>query len=404
MSKTSVDVCSDDRLTNNNIMNTYNRKSIVFKKGKGIWLIDDKENVYMDFVSGVAVNCLGHSHPVFVEKMKNQIENLTHVSNLYWTDEQLELGENLCSLSGLDSAFFCNSGTEAVETAFKLARKHGSIVNKKGKKNKIIVLENAFHGRTMGALSLTWNSKYKVPYEPLVENVVTTPLNDLSKLEAVVDDSVCAIIIEPIQGEGGIYKASKSFLEKASALALKYNALLVFDEVQCGIGRTGNMFAYQHYGIVPDILCLAKGLGAGMPIGAVLTNKRADVFEPGDHGSTFGGNPLASKAGITVLSIVGQNTFLNDVKTTSEYLISGLKKIDVKYNYLTEVRGAGLMLGIETKFKASQLIEKAMKEKLLLIAAGEKTIRLLPPLVITVSEIDLFLSKFEEIIKSLNEE
>lgn len=382
-----------------NIMNTYNRKSIVFEKGEGIWLYDKNGEKYMDFVSGVAVNCLGHSHPAIVDGLKNQVEHLMHVSNLYWTEEQISLGETLCSKSAMSSAFFCNSGTESIETAFKIARKYGLM--KEDGKSKVIVMKNAFHGRTMGALSLTWNDKYKKPFGSMMNDVIQVPLNDKDALSQAIDDTVCAVIMEPIQGEGGIHNADSSYLQYARDLADVHDALLIFDEVQCGIGRTGQLFAFQHTGVAPDVLCLAKGLGAGMPIGAVLVNERADVLEPGDHGSTFGGNPLACKAGNIVLGIVAEAQFLNAVITVSEYLTKSLKALNDKMPYLVDIRGSGLMLGIETTLKSSDIIEKAIEENLLLIGAGENTVRIIPPLIISNAEVDLFMEKFEIIMGKL---
>jgi acetylornithine/N-succinyldiaminopimelate aminotransferase len=383
----------------NNIMNTYNRKPIIFNKGEGIWLFDKNGKRYMDFVSGVAVNCLGHSHPAMVEGLQKQVENLMHVSNLYWTDEQIGLGKTLCSMSGLSSAFFCNSGAESLETAFKIARKYG--LSKADCKSKIIVMQNAFHGRTMGALSLTWNEKYKKPFGSLISEVVQVPLNDKCALSDTIDDKVCAIVIEPIQGEGGIYNADTEYLQYAKDLANEYDALLIFDEVQCGIGRTGNMFAFQDSGVKPDVLCLAKGLGGGMPIGAVVVSERADILTPGDHGSTFGGNPLACTAGNIVLGIVGDDSFLDNVKAASDYLIQGLNALHTKNAYLVEVRGSGLMLGVETTFKSTDVIEEALKHNLLLIGAGENTVRIIPPLIISMKEIDVFLEKVDKIICNL---
>lgn len=383
-------------------MKTYNRKSLVFEKGEGVWLIDEKGDKYLDFVSGVAVNCLGHSHPTLVKTMQDQVEKLMHVSNLYWTESQLTLGKRLSDLSGLSSVFFCNSGTEALETAFKIARKFGTSIN--SNKSKVIVMQNAFHGRTMGALSLTYNKKYKAPFGSLMTNIVEVPFNNISELEKAVDDSVCAILLEPIQGEGGIYSAEMAFLEAAKTLSEKHNALLIFDEVQCGIGRSGELFAFQKSGVLPDVLCMAKGLGAGMPIGAVAVSEKADVLVPGDHGSTFGGNPLACCAGNVVLDHIAESTFLAAVKETSKYVVDELTKLNSKYDFLVEIRGEGLMLGVETKYSSADIVEKALEENLLLIGAGQNTVRIIPPLVIEKTEIDVFIKKFEAIICKLMDE
>ncbi len=391
---------STKNINSDSIMNTYGRKDVVFEKGSGVWLYDDAGNKYLDFVAGVAVNCLGHSHPAIVETMKSQVENLIHVSNIYWTQSQLDLGEKLCKESGLSSAFFCNSGTESLEAAMKIARKFGKA--KSDDKTKIVVLEKAFHGRTIGALSLTWNEKYKKPFGPLVDNIVAVPLNDTEGLKDIMDENVCAIIMEPIQGEGGIYNSSQTFIETARAMADTYDALLIFDEVQCGMGRTGYLFAHQLYDVKPDVLCLAKGLGAGMPIGAVVVNARADVLVPGDHGSTFGGNPLACATGNAVMDIIGEASFLDQVKSVSAYLIESFNALNEKYDFLKEIRGSGLILGVETKYKSAEIIEKALEEGLLLIGAGENTVRIIPPLVISKEEIDIFIDKFEKILLALS--
>ncbi len=391
---------SSNKINAESIMNTYGRKDIVFEKGSGVWLYDESGNAYLDFVAGVAVNCLGHSHPEIVKAMQTQVANLVHVSNIYWTQAQIDLGDKLCAKSGLSSAFFCNSGTESLEAALKIGRKYGKTISKD--KTKIVVLEKAFHGRTMGALSLTWNPKYKEPFGPLVDQISAVPLNDIKALTNMMDDDVCAIIMEPIQGEGGIYNSEKAFVESARALADQHDALLIFDEVQCGMARTGHLFAHQMYGVKPDVLCLAKGLGAGMPIGAVIVNERADVLVPGDHGSTFGGNPLACSAGNVVMDIVSKPAFLDHVKAISSYIKKALQTLDETHDFLKEIRGEGLILGVETKYKSADIIEKALGEELLLIGAGENTVRIIPPLVITEKEIDIFINKFEIVLNQLS--
>lgn len=382
-----------------NVMKTYNRQPVTFEKGLGVWLTDNYGNDYLDFGAGVAVNSLGHSHTKLVEGLKNQVETLLHVSNLYWTKEQLDLAKKLCALSRMQSAFFCNSGTESLETALKIARKYGRMINEH--KSKVIVMNKAFHGRTSGALSLTWNSKYKEPFGQLLEDIEFVALNDKEALDAAVDDKVCAIIIEPIQGEGGIYSADAEFLKLAKHLASEYNALLIFDEVQCGIGRSGKMFAYQWSGVQPDVLCLAKGLGGGVPIGAVLVGPVADVLEPGDHGSTFGGNPLACRAGGIVLDIIGKEDFLEAVINMSSYLQEKLLRLNNEKMYLKEIRGMGLMLGVETIYKAKDIVKLAFDEKLLIIGAGENTIRIVPPLIITKDDVDVFIEKLRSAIDKL---
>lgn len=386
-------------LKTDRIMKTYNRQPVTFEKGLGVWLTDINGKEYLDFGAGVAVNALGHSHPSLVDGLEKQVKNLVHVSNLYWTKEQVNLANKLCDLTNMQSAFFCNSGTESLETALKIARKYGRSINEG--KSKIVVMDKAFHGRTTGALSLTWNQQYKAPFGQLIGDIESVGLNNIDQLQAAVDDQVCAIIIEPIQGEGGIYSAHEDYLKKARALANQYNALLIFDEVQCGIGRTGKMFAYEWAGVQPDVVCLAKGLGGGVPIGAVLVDSRADVLEPGDHGSTFGGNPLACQAGNIVLDIICQSEFLDQIVDTATYLKNELLKLNETFNFVKDIRGRGLMLGVETNYKSKDIVGAGLEEGLLLIGAGENTIRIVPPLIIKKNDVDVFIGKMRKILEKI---
>lgn len=301
------------------LMNTYNRFPVTLVYGKGSWVYDINGKAYLDFTSGIAVNVLGHSHPELVKAIKDQAEKLIHCSNLYWNLPQMELAELLSKNTFGGKVFFANTGTEANEAAIKIARKYGKM--KSEKKFKILSARNSFHGRTLGSLTATGQPKYQKPFEPLVPGFDYFEFNNIEDLRKKVSDEVCAIFLEPIQGESGIIPATKEFLEEARRLCDEYDILLVFDEVQCGMGRTGKLFAYQKYGVTPDILTVAKGLGGGVPIGAVVVNEKANVLEPGDHGTTFGGNPLACRAGVTVMKELTKEGFLDEVDRKGRYLL-----------------------------------------------------------------------------------
>lgn len=370
------------------IMNTYGRFDVTFTKGMGTKVYDTEGMCYLDFVSGVAVNCLGHSHPAIAMTLADQSQTLMHVSNLYWNDKQLKLAEKLAAHSHHQQVFFSNSGTEAVETALKLARKHGKIKGGKDK-NVILYMENSFHGRTLGALAVTGQEKYQKDFMPLMSGLKAVKFNDPVDLAEKMDESVCGIILEPIQGEGGIIAVSPAFLHKARALCDQHQALLIFDEVQCGIGRTGKLFAYENFAVLPDVICMAKGLGGGFPIGATLAKKEAaQAFAPGDHGCTFGGNPLACAVGLTVLEEILEKGVLENTIQQSKYLIDQLSKLQEKYTVVQGVQGMGLMLGLGLTIQGKQLVQKCFEKGLLLVGAGEKVVRILPPLNVTQEEID----------------
>ncbi|KUO69954.1 MAG: acetylornithine aminotransferase, partial [Clostridia bacterium BRH_c25] len=301
-------------MSKENVLNTYARFNITAAEGKGCLLYDEQGKEYLDFVSGIAVNCLGHCHPAVIKAIQEQSCKLMHVSNLYWSEQQISLAEKLCTLSGLQGAFFCNSGTEAVESAVKFARKYGKLKGGMGK-HEILYMKNSFHGRTLGALSVTGQEKYQKDFMPLIPGVKSVEFNDIDKLRSEMNSNICAIIVEPIQGEGGIISAQESFLKEARKLCEKYEALLIFDEVQCGIGRLGSLFAFEKFGVMPDLICLAKGLGGGFPIGAVVASgKVAESITPGDHGSTFGGNPLACSVALTILNELLEKGVLANVE------------------------------------------------------------------------------------------
>jgi acetylornithine/N-succinyldiaminopimelate aminotransferase len=378
---------------------TYKRMDLVIESGQGTWLQDSKGEKYLDMVSGIAVNALGHNHPALVKTIKEQSEKMLHVSNLYWTKEQADLSERLISLSNHAKIFFCNSGSEAVEGAIKTAKKYGQL--KSSSKKKVICFDQSFHGRTIGALSLTAQKKYQMYFEPLMSDVIVCAYNELDDLDSHELDEVCGIIVEPIQGEGGIQVADQSFLEGLRKICNTHDILLIFDEVQCGAGRMGTFFAYESFGVVPDIVCMAKGLGGGVPIGAFILNDLADVLDYGDHGCTYGGNPFVCAVSTTVVDIVSQPSFLQTVKEKSNYLINGLENLMDSHETIQEVRGKGLMLGLLLNRPAIDIIQQAAAKNVLTVSAGEDVLRIVPPLNITYDEMDLFLKKMKGILNSL---
>ncbi len=382
------------------IMKTYKRFDLNFVKGEGTYIYEKNGDKYLDFVAGVAVNSLGHSNGKVIEAIKNQSEKLIHISNLYYDDNQISLADKLVKLSNHESVFFCNSGTEAIEGALKVARKYGY---EKGK-TKILYLKNSFHGRTLGALSVTGQDKYQKYYKPLIGSVNEVEFNNVEDLRNKMDDEVCGVILEPIQGEGGINSIEESFLKEVKNLVEEYDALLIFDEVQTGIGRTGKFFAYQNYGVVPDIVAMAKGLGAGIPIGAFMVNKKADVLTYGDHGCTFGGNPLVTAVSNVVVDTISDEMFLNEVSIKGNYLRHELEQLTKNMKFVKKIKGKGLIIGVEfdiEKIEIKDIINKALEYKLLIIGAGNNTIRIVPPLTVTINEIDEFVVRFKNTLDSI---
>lgn len=368
------------------VMNTYGRFPIAPVKGKGCYLWDANGKQYLDFVGGIAVCLLGHCPDILNQTLREQSEQLWHVSNLYWIKPQVELAEKLVQVAGMGKAFFCNSGAEANEAAIKLARKY-FYRQKEGKRNTIIVFKNSFHGRTLATLTATGQPKYQEGFAPLPPGFVYAEFNQLDTVEALLDDSICAIMLEPIQGEGGIQPADLSFLRGLREICDREGILLIFDEVQCGMGRSGKLLAYQAYGVQPDIVTLAKGLGGGFPIGAILASeKAASGFAPGDHASTFGGNPLATALACKVVDTVASQEFLAQVENIAEYLYQAL--LSISDPRITAVRGRGLMLGIEFNTEVRELVEICMEKGLLLLGAGPKVLRFVPPLVVSEMEIN----------------
>ena len=385
-----------------NVMNTYARFDVVFEKGSGTRILDVEGVEYIDFVSGIAVNCLGHCHPAISKTLTEQSQKLMHISNLYWTPTQMDLAEKLVQYSDHDKVFFCNSGTEAIEFALKIARKYGK-VNGNEDKTEIIYFNNSFHGRTMGALSVTGQEKYQKDFTPLIPDTKAIEFNNIELLRKTVTKKTCAIILEPIQGEGGIIKADIEFLEEARKLCDQLDALLIFDEVQCGVGRLGTLFAYQSFDVIPDIICMAKGLGGGFPIGAPLTNERAaSVVVPGDHGCTFGGNPLACSVALTVIKELIENRVLEQSIKSSQYLIEQLNKLKNQYPMIKNIQGMGLLLGLKMQGNPKALIDLCFKKGLLLVGAGQNIVRLLPPLNVNKIDLDAMLNILEYALKELN--
>jgi len=368
------------------LVNTYNRPNVVFERGQGVYLYDTEGKEYLDFMSGIAVNGLGHSDPEWVAAVSSQAAQLTHVSNLFHTAPQLELARRLVENSFADRVFFANTGSEANEGAVKFARKWAKS-HFHSNKTKIVAFSGGFHGRSIGALSLTYKAHYRTPFAPLMPGVTFVDFNDLEAARLAVDDDTCAVIVEPIQGEGGVNPATAEFLQGLRALCDNHHTLLIFDEVQCGLGRTGQLWAYQNYAITPDIMTLAKPLAGGLPIGAILvTQAVADVIQPGDHGSTFAGGPLICRAAQVVFDRINQPEFLQQVVANGFYLQEKLRQLDAPQ--IRAVRGLGLLVGVELDTAVAPITAAAREKGLLIISAGEKVLRLAPPLIITQEQID----------------
>lgn len=369
------------------LMNTYGRLPMALSHGQGVWLWDTEGKRYLDGLAGIAVNTLGHAHPKLVPALHDQINKLIHTSNYYQVPLQEALAAKLCELSGLDKAFFCNSGLEANEAALKIARKFGH--DKGIATPEVIVYEKAFHGRSIATLSATGNKKVQAGFEPLVEGFVRVPLNDLGALEDVArrHPNVVAVFLETIQGEGGIHAARHEYLQAVRRLCDERDWLLMLDEVQCGIGRTGKWFAHQWAGVKPDVMPLAKGLGSGVPVGAVVCGPRAaDVLGPGNHGTTFGGNPLAMRAGVETLRIMEEDGLLANAAKVGGELMAALQREFSGMAGVVEVRGAGLMLGIELDRPCGELLGRAAEAGLMLSITADRVIRLVPALILTSDE------------------
>jgi acetylornithine aminotransferase/acetylornithine/N-succinyldiaminopimelate aminotransferase len=385
------------------LLPTYDRHKVLFVRGRGVYLWDSCGRRYLDFLSGIGVNALGHTHPVIQAALKRQAGRLIHTSNLFFHEYQAELGARLTRISGLDRAFFCNSGTEAWEGALKLARSYARVQNSNGHKPKwrILALDNSFHGRTFGSLATTGQAKYRDPFAPLLPGVSFIKFNDTEDLQRHFDGSVCAICVETIQGEGGIRPISPEFLLLARKLSTGGGALLILDEIQSGLGRTGRYFAYQHYGIQPDIVTVAKPLAAGLPLGAMLTTNRvATAMHPGMHGTTFGGGPLACAVAIQFLRLMEK--LLPHVRETGKYFRMQLEELKVRHSCILEVRGMGLMLGMELNSAdaAKQVVNQLIGHGILINCTNETVLRFLPPYIIAKKHIDRVIRELDAALSS----
>jgi acetylornithine/N-succinyldiaminopimelate aminotransferase len=384
-------------------MNTYKRPPMVFTHGRGCYVYDQSGRAYLDFLGGIAVNALGHDHPRLVGVIRREAARAIHFSNLYHNPFQGPLAAKLAAWTGLDRVFFTNSGSEAVEGALKLARLAARSKAPGGgqTKTRILALENSFHGRTMGALAVTHSAKYREPFGPLVPGVEFVRFDDVADLEAKFDDTVCAVIIETIQGEGGIHPVSKKFYRRARELATRHCAALIADEIQCGLGRTGRPFAYQKFGQNPDIVAVAKPLAGGLPLGAFVAREEfASAFAPGHHGSTFGGGPLVCAVALEFLTTIEEEDLLENVRVRGAELRAGLETLARQFDFIREIRGEGLMLGVELSVDGAPYVEQAYARGLLINCAHERTLRLLPPYLLASRHVRQFLRLFKMVLRS----
>lgn len=379
------------------LLHTYNRYQVVLDKGDGVYLYDTDGKKYLDFCAGIAVFALGYNNKAYNDALKAQIDKVIHTSNYYYNVPAVEAAKRLGKVSGMDRVFFTNSGAEAVEGAIKAARKYAYL--KDGcTDHEIIAMNHSFHGRTFGALSVTGNPKYREAFEPMIGNVKFAAMNDFESVMALVNEKTCGIIFETVQGEGGIYPAEKEFLEKIEALCEEKDILLILDEIQCGMGRTGTMFAWQKYGVKPDIMTTAKALGCGVPVGAFLMTEKVaqHSLTSGDHGTTYGGNPLAAAAINKVLDLFEENHIIENVNAVAPYLEKRLEELVVKYDFIKTRRGVGLMQGLVFSKPVGEVINKALDNGLILINAGTDIIRFVPPLIITKEDVDNMITILEQ--------
>ena len=373
----------------NALMPTYARKNVAFVRGEGVWLWDQNGQKYLDALAGIAVCGLGHAHPEITSAITEQAQKLLHTSNIYRIPAQEQLGKKLCDITGMDRAFFCNSGAEANEAAIKIARLHGHA--KQIDRPAVIVCENSFHGRTMATLTATGSRKAHAGFEPLVSGFVRAPFNDCETIKRICDTNsdVCAILVEPIQGEGGIQIPDQNYLSELRTICDEYNLLLMLDEVQTGNGRTGKWFACQHQQLMPDVITTAKGLGNGVPIGACLAmGQAAELFGPGSHGSTFGGNPFVCAVALTVLQTIEQDALLGNATDMGQLLLDSLQQKLDNHPLVTDIRGCGLMIGVELASACTKIVDLAIDRKLLVNVTADKVIRILPPLIISKEQIE----------------
>ena len=382
-------------------LHTYNRYPIVFERGEGVYLYDTDGKEYLDFGAGIAVFALGYGNREYNAALEGQISKLIHTSNLFYSPSAVTAEKEICELSGMDRVFFTNSGTEAIEGAIKAARKY-AYTRDGHADHEIIAMQHSFHGRSYGALSVTGNDHYREPFGQGVSNIRFAEYNDIDSVKALVTDNTCAVILETVQGEGGIYPAEESFLKELRRLCDERDILLILDEIQCGMGRTGYMFAFEKYGIKPDILTLAKALGCGIPVGAFLMTEKCALksLVPGDHGSTYGGNPLACAAIVEVLRQFKERDIVGHVKETAPYLAGKLEELKEKYSFVKDVRGEGFMRAIELDFPVGEVVTRAQQEGLILLTAGSNILRLVPPLIIEKEHIDRMVDILDKIFVS----
>lgn len=389
------------KTTNNFVFQTYQRHPKTFVKGKGVFLFDENNNKYIDFLSGISVCNLGHCNSQITKAIVKQSKKLVHVSNLFYTKPQAKLAKILCKKSFADKVFFANSGAEANEAAIKLARRY--FQKKNEERFKIISMKQSFHGRTMASLSATGQDKIKNGFSPLLKGFAYAPFNDFNALKKQIDKTVCAIMLEPIQGEGGVIPATRKYLKKIRALCDKKGILLIFDEVQCGMGRCGSLFAHQMYGVTPDIMTIAKALGNGLPIGAMLaTNEASSGFDFGSHATTFGGTPLVAAAALEVIKIISKESFLHQVYTKGLYFKEKLSNLKEKHPQILALRGKGLLLGLELQSDASFFVNELMKKGFITNAIQDNVLRLSPPLIISKAHINKFISALDRILRNQN--
>jgi acetylornithine/N-succinyldiaminopimelate aminotransferase len=385
------------------LLPTYKRQPVIMTHGRGAYVFDSTGKKYLDFLGGIAVNALGHAHPRVVKVIHREAARAIHLSNLFHNAYQGPLARKLSEWSGMDRVFFSNSGTEAIDGAMKLARLYGrkpdEAAGTTAKKHRFLALENSFHGRTFGAVSVTSTEKYRLPFAPVVPGVEFVRFNDMADLEAKFDDTVCAILLETVQGEGGIYPVSEAFWNRARALSTQHGALLIADEIQCGLGRTGRCFAYQKFSSKPDIVLIAKPLAAGLPLGAILTTEDvASRVSAGMHGTTFGGGPLACAVALEFLKIVEDEELLENIRARGSELREGLTKLATRFDFIRDVRGEGLMVGVELSIEGGPFVSEAMQRGLLINCTHDFTLRLLPPFLITKAQVREFLKLLELVL------
>lgn len=385
------------KLGDEKLFHTYNRYQICLEKGDGVYLYDREGKKYLDFGAGIAVFALGYNNKKYNDAIKAQVDNLIHTSNYFYNEPAIKAAKAITEASGMDRVFFTNSGTEAIEGAIKLAKKYYYLKHNNSTDGEIIAMEHSFHGRSMGALAVTGNKHYQEAFGPMIPGIKFAKFNDIESVKALINDKTAAILFETVQGEGGVYPVEESFIKEVRKICDEKGILLILDEIQCGMGRTGTMFAYQQYGVCPDILTSAKALGCGIPVGAFLAKEEvANALVPGDHGTTYGGNPLATAATNVVLDIFKEDNVLENVKTVGAYLEEKLEELVAEFDCVVERRGKGLMQGLQLSINPKDVISKALDNGLILFSAGTNVIRFVPPLVITKENVDEMIEKLKK--------